>query len=101
MVNTGMMAENTPSPQPPPTAQCVGREFVRQYYTLLAEAPGFVYRFYSDESVYSRGEVEVIGQRAIGRKIAESHYTDCRTRILSLESHETISKGVVVQVSYF
>ena len=27
-----------------PSAQCVGREFVRQYYTLLHEAPQFLHR---------------------------------------------------------
>ena len=27
-----------------PSAQCVGREFVRQYYTLLHEAPDYLHR---------------------------------------------------------
>ena len=28
----------------PPTPQCVGREFVRQYYTLLNQAPLHLHR---------------------------------------------------------
>ena len=34
----------------PPTPQCVGREFVRQYYTLLNQAPLHLHRL---ESFYS------------------------------------------------
>ena len=34
-----MVMDVTPSPQ------CVGREFVRQYYTLLNEAPQYLHRF--------------------------------------------------------
>ena len=29
----------------PPSPQCVGREFVRQYYTLLNQAPLHLHRF--------------------------------------------------------
>ena len=29
----------------PPTPQCVGREFVRQYYTLLNQAPLHLHRY--------------------------------------------------------
>jgi hypothetical protein len=34
-----MVMEASPSPQ------CVGREFVRQYYTLLNKAPTHLHRF--------------------------------------------------------
>ena len=34
-----VMVMETPSPQ------CVGREFVRQYYTLLHEAPDYLHRY--------------------------------------------------------
>ena len=34
-----VMVMETPSPQ------CVGREFVRQYYTLMNEAPNFLHRW--------------------------------------------------------
>jgi len=67
-------ANNTMAPQqqPPPTAaapaaaapaevettadvpspKSVGREFVRQYYTLLNQAPLHLHRFYSHQSVF-------------------------------------------------
>lgn len=98
------MAENSPSPQetpaPAPTPQTVGREFVRQYYTLLAEAPHFVHRFYSNESIFVHGdEDEVVGQENISKKIAQLGFNNCRTRILVLDSHQTLGKGIVVQVS--
>lgn len=36
-----VMVMETPSPQ------CVGREFVRQYYTLMNEAPNYLHRYLS------------------------------------------------------
>jgi len=94
------MEENSPSPQPMPTPQCVGREFVRQYYTLLAEAPKYVHRFYSNESIFVHGSDtdEVVGQNAIQNKIRDLNFEECRTRIRALDAHETMAKGVVVQV---
>jgi len=94
------MEENSPSPQPSPTPQCVGREFVRQYYTLLAEAPRYVHRFYSNESIFVHGNdtEEIVGQTAIQNKIRDLSFGECRTRIRALDAHETLGKGVVVQV---
>ena len=34
-----------------PTPQCVGREFVRQYYTLLNREPLQLHRYYADHGV--------------------------------------------------
>lgn len=31
----------------------IGREFVRQYYTMLSERPQDVFRFYSHESYFA------------------------------------------------
>ena len=45
-----------------PGAQCVGREFVRQYYTLLHEAPEYLHRFYSHNSCFVHGGVEKPGE---------------------------------------
>ena len=33
--------------EPSPTPQCVGREFVKQYYTMLNQAPNFLHRHVS------------------------------------------------------
>jgi hypothetical protein len=38
LAGIGAMVMEMPSPQ------CVGQEFVRQYYTLLHEAPNFMHR---------------------------------------------------------
>ena len=35
-----------------PSPQCVGREFVRQYYTLLNRAPAHLHRFVLTNSIY-------------------------------------------------
>lgn len=101
MVSTEMAGHSSSPPQEAPTPQCVGREFVRQYYTLLAEAPQYVHKFYSNESIFVHGsDEEIIGHVAIGKKISDLGFHDCRTRIRVLDAHETIGKGVVVQVSW-
>jgi len=33
--------------EPSPSPQCVGREFVKQYYTMLNQAPNFLHRHVS------------------------------------------------------
>jgi len=38
-----------------PSPQQVGREFVRQYYTVLHEAPELLHRFYSSGSTFVHG----------------------------------------------
>ena len=43
------------------TSQCVGREFVKQYYTVLHETPLDMYRFYTDKSSYLHGGDEQAG----------------------------------------
>ena len=46
----------------------IGMEFVRQYYTLMNEAPQYLYRLYSKESKFVHGnitgkhQVPIIGQ---------------------------------------
>uniref|UniRef100_H2Z8K6 Ras GTPase-activating protein-binding protein 2 n=1 Tax=Ciona savignyi TaxID=51511 RepID=H2Z8K6_CIOSA len=85
----------------------VGREFVRQYYTLLNKAPELLYRFYSMNSSYvhggrySNGEPEkpVIGQTEIHTKIDSLDFHDCHTKIRQVDAHSTIGSGIVVQVT--
>ncbi|XP_071952685.1 ras GTPase-activating protein-binding protein 2-like [Antedon mediterranea] len=101
-----VMADN---PSPPPqlhSAEVVGREFVRQYYTLLNEAPFYLHRFYNKDSSFVHGGVDahgnpeeaVIGQ-AIREKIEQLDFRDCHTKIKQVDSHATVGDGVVVQVS--
>jgi Ras GTPase-activating protein-binding protein 1 len=95
------MVMATPSPQQ------VGREFVRQYYTVLHEAPEVLHRFYSSGSAFVHGGVDrtghaseepVIGQFEIDKKIRNLNFKDCHTKIRQVDSQSTIGSGVVVQV---
>lgn len=85
--------------------QCIGREFVRCYYTLLHDNPNKLHRFYLDQSTFVHGNQQdetaecVSGQRAIHEKIMSLNFEDCRTKIKHVDSQPTIDHGVVVQVS--
>jgi len=96
----------------PPSPQCVGREFVRQYYTLLNQAPLHLHRFYSHNSSFVHGGLDntgkdaqdaeaaaVYGQQEIHQKIMQLNFRDCHAKIRQVDSHETLANGVVVQVS--
>ncbi|ESP03831.1 hypothetical protein LOTGIDRAFT_110043 [Lottia gigantea] len=95
------MVMETPSPQ------CVGREFVRQYYTLLHEAPIHLHRFYSHDSCFVHGGVEkpgeeqppVTGQTEIHKKIMSLSFRDCHAKIRQVDSQSTVGDAVVVQVT--
>ncbi|XP_077998945.1 ras GTPase-activating protein-binding protein 2-like isoform X2 [Glandiceps talaboti] len=86
-----------------PSPECVGREFVRQYYTLLNEAPLHLHRFYSNNSSFLHGGVDheepVIGQAEIHKKIISLNFRDCHAKIRQVDSHATLGEGVVVQVT--
>ena len=85
--------------------QCIGREFVRCYYTLMHDNPNKLHRFYLDQSTFVHGNQTdetagcVSGQRAIHEKIISLNFVDCRTKIKHVDSQPTIDNGVVVQVS--
>jgi len=90
-----------------PSPQQVGREFVRQYYTLLHEAPLHLHRFYSEHSTFTHGGIEkpgeevppAVGQLEIHQKIMSLNFRDCHTKIQQVDSHATLGTGVVVQVT--
>lgn len=90
-----------------PSAQSVGREFVKQYYTLLNMAPHHLHRFYNNNSSFLHGGLNaadraanaVIGQKEIHRKITELEFHDCHTKITQVDAQTTLSDGVVVQVT--
>ncbi|CAH1127119.1 unnamed protein product [Ceutorhynchus assimilis] len=91
----------------PPSPQSVGREFVRQYYTLLNNAPAHLHRFYNHQSSFihggldpNRGEtIPVIGQKQIHQKIQQLNFRDCHAKITQVDSQSTLGGGVVVQVT--
>lgn len=90
-----------------PTPQCVGREFVRQYYTLLNRAPMHLHRFYSHDSIFLHGGLDrpgqetrpVVGQQDIHQQIIQLGFTDCHAKIIQVDSLETVGNGVVVLVT--
>uniref|UniRef100_A0A4W4HHD4 GTPase activating protein (SH3 domain) binding protein 2 n=1 Tax=Electrophorus electricus TaxID=8005 RepID=A0A4W4HHD4_ELEEL len=84
----------------------VGREFVRQYYTVLNKAPDFLHRFYGRNSSYVHGGLDsngklaeaVYGQTEIHKKVMSLHFSECHTKIRHVDAHATLGDGVVVQV---
>uniref|UniRef100_A0A8D2BE90 NTF2 domain-containing protein n=1 Tax=Sciurus vulgaris TaxID=55149 RepID=A0A8D2BE90_SCIVU len=79
-----------------PSPLLVGREFVRQYYTLLNQAPDMLHRFYGKNSSYPADAV--YGQKEIHRKVMSQNFTNCHTKIRHVDAHATLNDGVVVQV---
>ncbi|XP_048826481.1 ras GTPase-activating protein-binding protein 2-like [Brienomyrus brachyistius] len=89
-----------------PSPLLVGREFVRQYYTLLNKAPDFLHRFYGRHSSYVHGGLDtsgkpaeaVYGQAEIHKKVMSLQFSECHTKIRHVDAHATLSDSVVVQV---
>ncbi|XP_017966528.1 ras GTPase-activating protein-binding protein 2 isoform X2 [Drosophila navojoa] len=93
-----MVMDATQSQQPSP--QSVGREFVRQYYTLLNKAPNHLHRFYNNNSSFIHGESTlVVGQREIHNRIQQLNFNDCHAKISQVDAQATLGNGVVVQVT--
>uniref|UniRef100_A0A2M4CYE3 Putative ras gtpase-activating protein-binding protein 1 n=1 Tax=Anopheles darlingi TaxID=43151 RepID=A0A2M4CYE3_ANODA len=90
-----------------PSPQNVGREFVRQYYTLLNKAPDHLHRFYNNSSSFVHGGLDskhqdtalVIGQKQIHSKIQQLNFRDCHAKISQVDAQATLGNGVVVQVT--
>lgn len=89
-----------------PSPLLVGREFVRQYYTLLNKAPDFLHRFYGRNSSFVHGGLDsngqlseaVYGQAEIHKKVLSLQFSECHTKIRHVDAHATLNDGVVVQV---
>lgn len=90
-----------------PSPQCIGQEFVRQYYTILHEVPKELHRFYSHDSCFVHGGVDrpgeatptVQGQHDIHQKIMSLNFRDCYVKIGQVDSQPTVGNAVVVQVT--
>jgi len=79
--------------------------FIKQYYTMLNKAPNFIHHFYNDDSTFIYGPVEkgpstqpAVGREQIEKKVKELELNDCRAKIEQIDSLETISGGVVIQL---
>uniref|UniRef100_A0A8C5HTQ8 GTPase activating protein (SH3 domain) binding protein 1 n=1 Tax=Gouania willdenowi TaxID=441366 RepID=A0A8C5HTQ8_GOUWI len=89
-----------------PSAQVVGQVFVRQYYTLLNEEPENLHKFYGKDVSYGHGSLDSNGKPAevdygnleIQKCVTELSFKDCHSQIWHVDSHSTLSEGVVVQV---
>lgn len=93
-----MVMDATQPQQPSP--QSVGREFVRQYYTLLNRAPNHLHRFYNNSSSFIHGESTlVVGQKNIYNRIQQLNFHDCHAKISQVDAQATLGNGVVVQVT--
>merc|ERR1719365_473756 len=90
-----------------PSPQSVGQEFVRQYYTMLNQAPLHLHRFYSTNSSFVHGGFDkagvgaepAYGQQEIHARITQLNFKDCHAKIRQVDAHSTLGNGVVVQVS--
>ncbi|XP_064110009.1 ras GTPase-activating protein-binding protein 2-like [Macrobrachium nipponense] len=92
------MVMETPSPQ------CVGLEFVRQYYTVLNKAPMHLHRFFSHNSSFMHGghnsmSEPIIGQADIHKMIMSLNFRDCHAKIRMVDAQATLGNGVVIQVT--
>ncbi|XP_022907625.1 ras GTPase-activating protein-binding protein 2 [Onthophagus taurus] len=91
----------------PPSPDSVGRELVRQYYTLMNKAPTHLHRFYNNQSSFLHCGLDpsnpettpVIGQKQIHQKIQQLNFRDCHAKISQVDSQATLGNGVVVQVT--
>uniref|UniRef100_A0A1I8EHG2 Uncharacterized protein n=1 Tax=Wuchereria bancrofti TaxID=6293 RepID=A0A1I8EHG2_WUCBA len=97
-VMNGCANEVAKTPQPSPKE--IGREFVRQYYTMLSERPQDVFRFYSHESYFVHDtDQPVQGQQVkIQKAIERLAFIDCKARIYTVSGTATMNNGLVIQV---
>ncbi|KAG7170067.1 Ras GTPase-activating protein-binding protein 2-like [Homarus americanus] len=92
------MVMETPSPQ------CVGLEFVRQYYTVLNKAPMHLHRFFSNNSSFLHGghnsmSEPIIGQADIHKMIMSLNFRDCHAKIRMVDAQATLGDGVTGELS--
>ncbi|MFH4974685.1 hypothetical protein AB6A40_001394 [Gnathostoma spinigerum] len=91
--NEAAIKQHQPSPKE------IGREFVRQYYTMLSERPQDVFRFYSHESYFAHDTDQPIqGQQKIQKAIERLSFVDCKARIYTVSGTATMNSGLVIQV---
>lgn len=97
---------DTMEPEHSPSAQIVGQEFVKQYYTMLNAAPEHLHRFYSNNSNFIHGGMDgrpdeqqaVTGQAEIHKKIMSLNFNNCHARICQVDCQSSVGGSVVVQV---
>lgn len=85
----------------------IASSFVKQYYTLLNKAPCFIYNFYSQDSTFIHGTIEmanehytepIVGRENIKKKMEDLNLNDCRAKIKQIDCLESLAGGLVIQV---
>ncbi|KAL2631740.1 hypothetical protein R1flu_016426 [Riccia fluitans] len=87
-------------------AHVVGNAFVNQYYHVLHNTPQVVHRFYTDASRLTRAEAgsdgavdTVVSQSEIHNKVMALDYGDFKAEIITVDSQDSFSGGVLVMVT--
>ncbi|KAJ6815701.1 ras GTPase-activating protein-binding protein 2-like [Iris pallida] len=93
----------SPAGSPPP-AQLVGNAFVHQYYNILYQSPGLVYRFYQESSKLGRPEAHgemksITTMQAINEKILSMDYAGFRAELKTVDAQESLNGGVILLVT--
>ncbi|KAA8550589.1 hypothetical protein F0562_002273 [Nyssa sinensis] len=94
----------TATGQQPVSAQVVGNAFIQQYYHILHQSPGLVYRFYQGISKLGRPEENgtmsiTTTMQAINDKILSLNYGEFKAEIKSVDAQESFDGGVHVLVT--
>lgn len=101
-----MESDSKCMPTPP---KRVGREFVRQYYTLMNRSPQHMHCFYSEEAKFihddidptERRKISVEGKTAIRDVMLERipNFQHTSTKIHTVDTIETQNEGLVIQIT--
>lgn len=101
------MENNTKCMPTPPKR--VGREFLRQYYTIMNKSPQNLHCFYSEEAKFVHDDVNPTerrtlmadGKKAIREIMIErsSNFKHTSTKIHNVDTIETLDEGLLVQVN--
>lgn len=93
-------------PTPP---KRVGREFVRQYYTIMNKSPENLHCFYTEEANFVHDDVDTVERRTIsanGKRAIRDVMVDrspsirhTSTKIHAVDTIETLDDGLLVQIN--
>ncbi|KAJ9651317.1 hypothetical protein H2198_009411 [Neophaeococcomyces mojaviensis] len=82
--------------------QEIGWYFVEQYYTTLSKSPEKIHLFYNKKSQLITGQeaekvLPAVGTKAISEKIKSLDFSECKVRVLNVDSQASY-ENIVVQV---
>jgi len=83
----------------------IGANFVKQYYTVLNSSPDGLLRFYKEDSLFSRGDVDdefskpVQGIEAIRSAISSFNLQGCVTVVKHVDSQRSLNGSVLILIT--